>query len=140
MRVYTVHLPATAGENAEGMTAEDLAAEAVLVKEGFCWPAFFLAPIWALWHRMWLFCVLVLLGGWAVTAIGDLLALAPAGTGALEIGFLVWVGAEANDWRRRSLARRGHRLARVATGRDLAAAERRLFDRDILDLGGGAAV
>lgn len=134
MRVYTVHLPAMAGEN-----AKDMAAEAVLVKEGFCWPAFFLAPIWALWHRMWLFCVFVLAGGAAVTAVGDLLALAPAGIGALEIGFLVWVGAEANDWRRRSLDRRGHRLAGIATGRDLAAAERRLFDLDLLDLGGGSA-
>ena len=63
MRIYTVHLPAAAGD-----TGEDRAAAAVLVKEGFCWPAFFFAPLWALWHRLWLFFALVLAGGWAVTA------------------------------------------------------------------------
>lgn len=126
MRIYTVHLPAAAGE-----TGEDRAAAAVLVREGFCWPAFFFAPLWALWHRLWLFFALVLAGGWAVTAAAGYLALAPATEGALTVGFLVWVGAEANDWRRRGLARRGLRLAEIASGRSLVAAERRLFDRGV---------
>ena len=25
----------------------------IVIKEGFSWPAFFLGPIWALWHKLW---------------------------------------------------------------------------------------
>ena len=41
-RLYTVHLLDDASD--DGL---------VLVKEGFSWPAFFVAVPWALFHRMW---------------------------------------------------------------------------------------
>ncbi|MHA1568324.1 MAG: DUF2628 domain-containing protein [Alphaproteobacteria bacterium] len=125
MRIYTVHVPT--GAAADGF--DDRESAAILIKEGFSWPAFFLAPLWALWHRLWLFLVVILVAGWALDAAARALAMSPAAESALGLGFLVWLGAEANDWRRRGLARRGYRMAGLAAGRDLVSAERRLFER-----------
>ena len=44
MKIYSVH-------DRPGSLAPD--RDVVLVKEGFCWPAFFLTALWALWHRLW---------------------------------------------------------------------------------------
>ncbi len=118
MRIYTVH------ERPVPLGAD---RDVVLVKEGLCWPAFLVAPLWALYRRLWLgFLVYVA----AVAGLGvaaDAVALAAPTEAALSLGFSLLVGFEANDWRRRSLARRGYRLHGVVTGRDLEAAEAKLF-------------
>ena len=44
MRVYTIHF-----QN----FSPALGRDPVIVAEGFCWTAFFAAPIWAATHRMW---------------------------------------------------------------------------------------
>jgi hypothetical protein len=102
MRVYTVHYR-------PGSVAPD--RDAVLVKEGFNWPAFLVAAVVA----------------GAVT--GPLGPFADAAGLALA----VFLGAEANDWRRAWLARRGY-VEQVVAAANRSAALRRFVD--LLPAGG----
>ena len=121
MRVYTVHEPP--GE----LTPEARAERTAFVKEGFCWPALFIAPIWLLYHRMaWGFLGYLVLS----LLIGALVARLPAGVGSLlGLLFAVWFALEANSLRRWSLARAGWRMVGVAAGRTRDEAERAFFLR-----------
>ena len=118
MRVYTVHeRPVALGQD----------REIVLVKEGFCWPASLAPILWAPYHRLWLGLIVYLAAAVGLGALAGATGLDEATGTTVAFGFSVLVGFEANDWRRRSLARRGYRLKGVAVGEDLDAAERRLF-------------
>ena len=100
----------------------------VLVKEGFCWPAFFFGVVWALVKGLWL-AALVLAGVSVALAIGlTLIGADPAVATAVWLAFALIVGFGANDWRRAKLARQGLRFSGViaAPGRDSAL--RRWFD------------
>src|SRR5262245_44909001 len=119
MRVYTVHLQP--GSVPPG-------SDAVLVKEGFCWPAFFIGIIWALWHRMWLTAILFVLVMLALEAVTQLLALNPPTSGALSLATALLIGWGANDLRRRSLARRGYDAMGIVAATTEDAAARRWFD------------
>ncbi len=121
MRVYTVHEPP--GE----LTPEARAERTAFVKEGFCWPALFIAPIWLLYHRMaWGFLGYLVLS----LLMGALVARLPAGAGsALSFLFAVWFALEANALRRWSLARKGWTTVGVASGRNRAEAEHGFFLR-----------
>ena len=122
MRVYTVHQPPGLGE--AGASA---AERFVFVKEGFCWPALFFAPLWLIYRRMWL----VLLGWLAAGVVLEGLArlAGPQSlTGALlPLGFALYFAFEANNLRRWHLAGKGFALRAVASGRDLAECEHRFF-------------
>jgi hypothetical protein len=119
MRVYTVHLKPSA----------DLpGADTVLVKEGFCWPAFFIGILWALWHRMWLTAILFILVLFAVEAAAQLLALDPRTSTALSLAAALLIGWGANDLRRRSLRQRGYETVGLVAATDEDAAARRWFD------------
>lgn len=120
VRIYTVHVDPISSANDRG---------AVLVREGFCWPAMFLSVLWALSLRLW---------GWAlvlfvvVAGFGAAAAwwgLSPLGQTMVLISIVALVGFNANDWHRGGLARRGYVLSGVVAGHDLASAEQRFFDR-----------
>jgi len=119
MRVYTVHLR-------PGSDRPD--RDAVLVKEGFCWPAFFFSLPWALWHRMWLTAILFLAAALLAEVAGEALGLDALSASALSLAMALFIGWGANDLRRHSLKRRGYDFAGLvaATGEDAAA--RRWFD------------
>ena len=117
MRIYTAHL-----------RRRGLYPDLVLVKEGFCWPAFILSAPWALWHRMWLSALVLLATGAALGASMTLAGLNDIGQGAISLGFAVIVGFLANDLRRRSLEQRGFAFRDVVAGTGLAAAERALLE------------
>ena len=130
MRVYTVHLR-------PGSTLPD--RDAVLVKEGFCWPAFFLSFLWALWHRMWALALVLLALEIAVNTVGEALGLAAAAQGVATLGAALAVGFIANDLRRRWLARRGFDDAGVVAAAGCDAALRRFLDaHPALSFGMGA--
>ena len=118
MHIYTVQVR-------PGAPADE--PDVVLIREGFCWPAFFVAPLWAIGRRLWLglvvYVVAALAVGFVCAGVGGLRGL------AVWLGFAVLVAAHANDWRRWTLARRGYRFAGVVAAPGLAAAERRLFDQ-----------
>tara|TARA_R110000868_G_scaffold11751_13_gene57351 strand:- start:11263 stop:11700 length:438 start_codon:yes stop_codon:yes gene_type:complete len=119
MRVFTIHLRRTA-------LSPD--RDAVLIKEGFCWPAFFFGPFWALCHRMWF----VFLG---ICAVMILMAVAeaalhvdPVSYGAVSLGISVLIGFSGNDWRRTALAARGWEMRGLSAAADTDTAFRRFLD------------
>ena len=117
MRLYTVHL--AAGETM---------AEAVLVKEGFAWPALFLGPVWALRHGLWVWTAV-----WVGVAacLGGMETLWPGAEGVLgvvELALMALFAAEGNELRRRTLARQGLREIGVVGGVDPDTAARRFID------------
>jgi Protein of unknown function (DUF2628) len=116
MRLYTVlRRPAP----------PDADPDAVLVKEGFCWPAALLAPLWLIWHRQWLGLAAYLL---VALALGALAAVAgEVAEFCFNLGLAVLAGASANDWRRWRLERRGYRLDEVVAAGSLAEAEALYF-------------
>ena len=117
-RVYTVHIRAWSA-------AAD--REAVFVREGFCWGAFFFSVLWALAHRLWFAALIVFALSAALSVATDVLDLDPVTDAALGLAFALIVGWEANDWRRRALARRGYVNAGVIAAPNLVEAERRFF-------------
>ncbi len=112
MKSFTVH------RKIELLLPEHLESDKGLlfVKDGFAWWAFLVSLVWFVWHRMWL-CASIYLGFVIVLAgIAQVLSL-PDGVMAF-VTFLVniYVGLQANDWRRSALARRGfHEVADVVS-------------------------
>ncbi|HUD89530.1 MAG TPA: DUF2628 domain-containing protein [Xanthobacteraceae bacterium] len=123
MSVYTVHEPP------QRMADDAVNAERfVFVRDGFSFWAFLFAPLWMLWHRMWL----VLLGFVVVSvALETLVKVAGASAFVVSlIGLLIslLVGLEAGTLRRFTLGRRGWSNVGVVSGDDVEDAERRFFD------------
>lgn len=114
MRIYTVH---------ERASPPGSDPDVVLVKEGFCWPALLLPPVWLVWHRQWLGLVVYFVGALAVALLTELMT--PVGGSALGFCYAVLVGASANDWRRARLSAQGYRLETVVAAGSLAEAEGR---------------
>jgi hypothetical protein len=94
------------------------------LRDGFSWLAFFVPPLWLLWHRLWFealsaFLVLALLSvlgdiaGWVLVA--SLLTLAVS----------LYVGLEGQNLRVAALGRRGWREWGAVEAKNLADAETR---------------
>ncbi len=100
----------------------------VVVKEGFCWPAFFLTVLWVLWHRLWRTLVVLLAIGAGLETALHFAGADDVTTISARLAFSLIVGFGANDWRRGGLLKRGYRSLGVvaATGREVAL--RRFFD------------
>ena len=118
MRVFTVHLDPLSVADDDG---------AVLIREGFSWPAALFSVLWTLYHRLWGWSLVVFAVGAGLSAVAPLLGFGLAGQTALQIGFAVIVGYSANDWRRRAYERRGFRLIAIVAADDLGRAEQRFF-------------
>ena len=132
MQVFSIHLRPSA------LTPDN---EAVLVKEGFCWPAFFFGPLWALSHRMWfatigLLAVLISLG-----VVEVALRIDPLTYSSLMLGVASIIGFCGNDWRRNALDNRGWKMVGLSAAPDFDMALRRFIDLhpDPLDLRSGTA-
>ena len=119
MRVFTIHF-----QN----YSPALDRNAVVVAEGFCWTAFFVAPLWAATHRMWF----LALGFSAVYALiflfSDLAGLGQMTTLAFFSGAAAIIGFCANDLRRTSLKSRGWDLAGLVAAPNRDTALRRFID------------
>lgn len=120
MSAYTVHAPPDFDPDEPG-DAERLR----FVKDGFSWPALLVAPLWILWHRMWVtlvwYVVFVLVVLWTGRLLGD------ASGQALSLLGALWLGFEGNDIRRRSLRSRGWTEAGGSYGKGRSEAEIRYF-------------
>lgn len=121
-RLYTVH-----GRGGPWAAPADI----VLVKEGFCWLAFVFTVLWSLWHRLWVFSLIVLATGVGIGLLSEALGLDAWTDFALGLAWALLVGYEANDARRRALARRGFELIGLTSGAGLADAERRHFAKQL---------
>jgi hypothetical protein len=123
MAVYTVHQPPL-----RAAEASPDPERFVFVRDGFNFWAFLLAPLWMLYHRLWLVFLIYI-----VVVVGLQNALHYAGVdpaGSVFAGLLIalLVGAEASTLRRFTLDRRGYRQVGVVGGTNAEAAERRFFD------------
>ena len=122
MTVFTVHEPA--GMRGRGDAA---ARRIVFVKEGFCWPAFLIAPVWLVYRRMWLVLLGFLAAGVALTGLERWLRPDSSLTTVVEFALLLLFALEANNLRRWNLRRRGYRMRAVVSGRDREECERKFF-------------
>ena len=127
MRIYTIHLPPRFGPPD---------ADPVIVKEGFNWAAAIFTVLWALWHRMWLAAIGLLVAGAAIGAGVAFLGFEPESRAAMSFGYAVLVGFHANDWRRRSLERKDFEDAGIVAAPRADAALRRFGDLKSME--GGA--
>jgi hypothetical protein len=100
----------------------------VFVRDRFTWSAFLFAPLWMLWHRLWLVLLAYLV---VMTALVIGFDRADFGTDArvLIVALIeLLIGFEAASLRRWTLRRRGWRELGTVVGDDLESAERRFFD------------
>ena len=123
MPVYTVHAPRADGAD---LRATD---QFVFVRDGFHFWAALLAPIWLIWHRLWLALI-----GWIIVVVGLELALLRLGAGSAALFWAdlivaILMGFEAASLRRWTLSRHHWRQLDVVVADDAEAAERRFFDR-----------
>ena len=122
MSVYTVHAPP---ERATGRLPES--ERIVFVRDGFSFWAFLVAPLWMLWHRMW-----IVLAGYIVVMAAletPMVLFGVSVTAKALVGFLIalLVGLEAGTLRRLTLRLRGWRNVGIVSGHDVEDAERRFF-------------
>jgi hypothetical protein len=122
MRLYTVHIR---------RPSRDPDRDVILVREGFSWGAFLFTALWALWRRMWLAAFLIVLGGLVLDSVVELAELDPVSEAVLTLAYQLYIGFAANDWRRRTLARRGFEEIAVVGAADIGDAERRYFDQAV---------
>ncbi|MGH6674041.1 MAG: DUF2628 domain-containing protein [Xanthobacteraceae bacterium] len=122
MSVYTVHAPP---ERFAGQLRE--AERVVFVRDAFSFWAFVLAPLWMLWHRMW-----IVLAGYIVVMaalVTPMVLFGVSATAIALVGFFIalFVGLEAGTFRRLTLRFRDWRNVGVVSGDDVEEAERRFF-------------
>jgi hypothetical protein len=115
MTVYTVHLQ---GEDAQA---------ASFVPEGFAWGGFVFAPLWLLWHQLWLAFVLWCAAMALIFATPLGLSIVAKELCAFLIAFLV--GHEGHQWLRQKLTRAGKPLAAVVSADNRDEAEVQFFHR-----------
>jgi hypothetical protein len=122
MKTFLVFEPASGGKNSE--TAEKI----VFLREKFSWPALFFAPLWLLWHTLWLGFVLWLVAELVIAALTEVFGLHPAAAAlALYLPNLI-IAFETTELRRRKLIRKGYADAGVVVAENLEDAERRFFE------------
>lgn len=119
MRVFTIHL---------SQSALSPDRDAVLIKEGFCWPAFFFGPFWALYHRMWFAGLAILSVAILLAVVETILHVDPLTYSAVSIGVAALIGFHGNDWRRTALTVRGWRMSGLSAAADRDSAFRRFVD------------
>ena len=109
-------------------------ADFALVKEGFSWPNFILAPLWFLWHRLWLAFGLYLIAYLLLAFLLSLLPLNELQQSVFAFAAALVLAWHANDIRRWTLRRQGYRFCGVVAAYNNDDAERRVLDSKILDL------
>ena len=101
--------------------------DVVLIKEGFCWPAFLAPPLWLI-YRLQILGLLVYLFMTAVLSTAVIYSLVDPLTGlllAIVLSFLV--ASLANDWRRWRLTAIGYQLVAITVANNLRQAEEKFF-------------
>ena len=122
MRIYTVHHRQEATGSLTG-----LGEDAVLVKEGFSWPAFFIPLIWLVYKRMWIVLAFYVAATVGLALLADFAAAPETAVFVGSVAINLLLGLEGNDLYRWTLARRRYREQAVVVGRNLVTAEQRYF-------------
>lgn len=122
MAIYTVHSRETSAE-----AIVDRAADVMFVKEGFCWPGFFLTWIWLIYKRMWIVLLIVIGYELILLSIDMLLEPGPFALLPAQLAVNLILGLEGTDLYRWTLGLRGYREIGVEAGNMLEEAELRFF-------------
>ena len=122
MKIYSVHYRQEAGASLTG-----LADEAVLVKEGFSWPAFFVPLFWLIYKRMWIVLAVYIAIQIVLTSLAALIGLPDGPVFVCSFALSVIIGFEGNNLLRWTLERNRFRQQAIVAGKDLAEAEQRFF-------------
>lgn len=109
MKIFTVHF------RRHGL---DLDRDIVLVREGFSWGAFFLSALWALWHRMWLVALGIVVISVILNGLNWGLGTDQTTTLVLSLGMALLTGLFAQDLRRWTLERQGFAEFGIVAGDD----------------------
>jgi len=121
MRLYSVHI------RRHGL---DIDRDYIAVKEGFCWPAFLSAGLWAAWHRMWWWAPGLLIVPAALAGLMKISGADPMTQTIATMGWSAMAGLLANDLRRYRLDLQGFVEAGMAAGRSGDAALYRFLADD----------
>ena len=98
--------------------------DAVLLRDGFSWLAFFFSPLWLLWHRLWIEALLAFVVLGLLSALGEAAGFGIAGS-MLTLLVSLFVGLEGQGLRLAALRRRGWREIGVVEAQGLADGELR---------------
>lgn len=120
MRIYTVHINPRKKNPYENP---------IFVEESFNWYAFIFHWLWALSHRLWLVAFGLLMFWGIINYLSFTQILHPAAVFSLQVGFQIYIGFQANDWRRNKLKKQGYIISDIVTSDNLVGAEQRYFDR-----------
>jgi hypothetical protein len=116
MKIFTAHRPPQTSQE-----------EAVFIKEGFSWPAFFFPVIWLVLKRLWFSLIIYLLVLALIFALASRLSFSDTSVFILVLALNLLLGMEGNERRRRALARRGFIEEGPFVGEDLQEAELKYF-------------
>jgi hypothetical protein len=121
VKTFLVFEPANGSRDADG------ADRVTFVREKFYWSALFFAPLWLLWHRLWLGFTLWLVAEILLTVGAYAFDLDPRAAAVVGLLPSLIVAFEGSELRRRKLLRKRFREVAVVVGRDREDAERRFF-------------
>ncbi|MCH2547843.1 MAG: DUF2628 domain-containing protein [Alphaproteobacteria bacterium] len=120
MRIYTIHINPRKKHPYESP---------IFVAESFNVFAFIFHWIWALSHRMWLATILMLCFWTALNYLNYMQILHPFALMAVQLGYQILIGYQANDLRRARLKKSGYIISDIVTSDNLVRAEQRYFER-----------
>ena len=120
MRIYTVY------------ESSDLMSNVIPIKEGFNWIAFIFSFLWAIYNRLWIWAVFIVVANvclvWFLSlSRGDL-----AVQTTVFFGLTLIIGWMSNDVKRKSLVKRGFKEAAIllADGKKTAIARYAIMATD----------
>lgn len=120
MKVFTIHT------RRHGLDPD---RDIVVVKEGFSWPAFLFSAVWALWSRLWLVALGIIIAEALAGALMSWLNASVVTQTSISMGLAVLLGVIGNDLKRWTLERRGFIQSDIVAAADGDAAEHRFFER-----------
>ena len=116
-----------------GLDAFEPLEKAVILKDGFSFPAFLLTGVWLLYKRLWwpfaLFAAIWLAVAWGLPKLG----LPQQAIALVQLVIGLFLGHEGHAMLERKLVRKGWTLEGVVEARDMDAAERRFFELALKD-------
>ncbi len=122
MKLYSVHY-----RHEEASSLSGLADKAILVKEGFSWPALFFGPFWLAWRGMWLVLAFYVALMLVIAALARLIGLPDGAATIITTAINLLLALEGNDLLRWTLERRRYHERGIVLGDGLAEAEERFF-------------
>ena len=122
MKLYTVHY-----RHEDARSLAGLADRAILVREGFSWPAFAFGPFWLGLRGMWIVLAVYVALMIVLVALARFAGMPEPVVSVVTSAINLLLGFEGNDLYRWSLARRRYHERAIVSGRDMEEAESRFF-------------